>query len=557
MIPSGYKEDTVFSQIPTDGSGDLSFTRASNGTRINSAGLVEVCPWNLIDNSEQFDNVIWVKQNGIAVTANTTTAPNGTTTADTLEKASGSGGVGFYYIVTSTNSFEQLTNFFYVKAKSGSGIIWLLGKNTGTFAFFDVINGTALSKSSGMTTSVESVGNGWYKCIFSQSYVGASSTEFGIGLCLVDGTPNYDATSAATQSVYIWGAQSAVGNTAKPYFPTTDRLNVPRLTYQNGGGGCPSLLLEKQSTNVLLYSNTGDWGASGTITKTYNTTDLLSPDGTNNATKVVSSAGTGDTSVGFSVADGAVTVSFWGKVASGTKTLVLDVRNNSSAVVSSSPVLTTEWQRFTLTNTVSGTGSSGAVWIYPNGAGTFYIYGAQAESSSYATSLILTNGASATRVADVCFKTGISSLIGQTEGTIFAEGSAISTGSGIAIANSGYLFAISDNTLNNQISIRLYPFDGNYYLQVRSGGAVVAGTTYSPTSVGQNVKIAIAYKANDFAFYVNGTQIATVSSGAVPALSAVNFGQFVGPLDAIVNQKQAALFKTRLTNAELASLTTI
>jgi hypothetical protein len=43
MIPSGYKEDVVYSQIPTDGNGDLSFTRASNGTRINSAGLVEVC----------------------------------------------------------------------------------------------------------------------------------------------------------------------------------------------------------------------------------------------------------------------------------------------------------------------------------------------------------------------------------------------------------------------------------------------------------------------------------------------------------------------------------
>ena len=111
--------------------------------------------------------------------------------------------------------------------------------------------------------------------------------------------------------------------------------------------------------------------------------------------------------------------------------------------------------------------------------------------------------------------------------------------------------------MDNQIAIRLYPFDGNYYLQVRSGGAFVVGTTYTPTSVGQNVKIAIAYKANDFAFYVNGTQIATASSGAVPALSAVNFGQFAGPLDTIVNQKQALLFKTRLTNQELQDLTTL
>ena len=63
MIPSGYKEDVVYSQIPTNGNGDLSFTRASNGTRINSAGLVEVCPWNLLTYSEQFDNAAWAKSN--------------------------------------------------------------------------------------------------------------------------------------------------------------------------------------------------------------------------------------------------------------------------------------------------------------------------------------------------------------------------------------------------------------------------------------------------------------------------------------------------------------
>ena len=52
MIPSGYKEDVVYSEIPIDGSGDLQFTRSSNGTRVNSAGLVEDVPWNLVQNSE-------------------------------------------------------------------------------------------------------------------------------------------------------------------------------------------------------------------------------------------------------------------------------------------------------------------------------------------------------------------------------------------------------------------------------------------------------------------------------------------------------------------------
>ena len=82
MIPSGYKEDVVYSQIPTSGAGDLSFTRASNGTRINSAGLVEVCPWNLQTYSEDFSNASWAKNNSPVMSYNVATAPNGTMTAD-------------------------------------------------------------------------------------------------------------------------------------------------------------------------------------------------------------------------------------------------------------------------------------------------------------------------------------------------------------------------------------------------------------------------------------------------------------------------------------------
>ena len=54
--------------------------------------------------------------------------------------------------------------------------------------------------------------------------------------------------------------------------------------------------------------------------------------------------------------------------------------------------------------------------------GDLYLYGLQVEKNvSYPTSYIPTNGSAVTRVADSCSKTGISSLIGQTEGTIYAE----------------------------------------------------------------------------------------------------------------------------------------
>jgi hypothetical protein len=50
-----------------------------------------------------------------------------------------------------------------------------------------------------------------------------------------------------------------------------------------------------------------------------------------------------------------------------------------------------------------------------------YVYGAQLEAGSYATSYCPTLAAAVTRGADAASKTGISSLIGQTEGTLFAE----------------------------------------------------------------------------------------------------------------------------------------
>jgi hypothetical protein len=90
---------------------------------------------------------------------------------------------------------------------------------------------------------------------------------------------------ALTSSEYIlvWGAQISVSSTAKPYFPTTDRLNVPRLTYQNGGGGCPSLLLEPQRTNNVLRSEEFDNSAWSKSNSTITANSTTSPDGTQNA----------------------------------------------------------------------------------------------------------------------------------------------------------------------------------------------------------------------------------------------------------------------------------
>ncbi len=546
VIPSGYKEDTVYSVVPSDGSGDLSFTRASNGTRINSAGLVEVCPWNLLEQSETFDNATWSKS-GIAVTANASANPlTGLTNADNLVAENVT---NFHYINQAiTFTSDQYTISVYAKANGYSWFVIDTGLSNRA-AYFNTTTGVVGVTGSSSTASIESVGNGWYKCVLSFTGIAGSSNIY---LSVRNADNGGSFTGNGTGGILVYGAQLNIGSTAKPYFPTTDRLNVPRLTYQNGGGGCPSLLLEKQSTNVLSYSNTSDWGLSASITKTQNTTDLLSPDGTYNATKIVQSAGTGDTSQGFSIADGAITFSFWGRVASGTKTLVVDLRNNSGTVASLSPVLTTEWQRFTVTNSTSGTGSSGAVWIYPNGAGTFYIWGVQAEVGSYATSTILTNGSSATRVADACYKTGISSLIGQTEGVIFVD-----------FVFNGYMQSIEELSLsanaNNRIG--MYTFDGTNTLRgyIVASGSVPFESNFISLTLGQRYKVAFAYKSGDCVVYINGVNVFANSSSFTfgATIDAYKFSDLYDTVPFYKPINQTTLFKTRLTNAELASLTTI
>jgi len=543
MIPSGYKEDTVYSVVPSDGSGDLSFTRASNGTRINSAGLVEVVAWNLNTNSEDFSTG-WGGANRDYL-ANATTAPNGTTTADQLGATGGTA----YYLKVITSSTGQ--NAFSVYLKYGNRatqqIYAYAGGSYFAQAVFNLQTGVVSSVTAGSAT-IEDIGNGWYRCTISGAS-GDTSIEIGIE------------NIAVSTYTYAWGAQLNIGSTAKPYFPTTDRLNVPRLTYQNGGGGCPSLLLEKQSTNICLYSqdisNTsgsywGDGSSGGTATLTANY--AISPDGTQNATRVQLNQGSlyavwqqviGTTS-GVSY-----TYSIWMKAVSGTPTIMWVYDGTANQNIT----LTNDWVRYTWTFT-AGTVMIGRFGVWDNVWGTsstadILAWGAQLEQSSYPTSYIPTTSASATRVADACFKTGISSLIGQTEGTLFIDmvptvvsgagrfmnlynGSNTSNGWNAIISNGG-----TPNTF------RFYG-DGFDF----SGGACLFGV---------RAKAALAYKNGVLtSAYVNGASVGTLTAVTTgKSYNTLELGSGPFGTDGSCNVNQSIIFPTALTNAELASLTTL
>jgi hypothetical protein len=175
----------------------------------------------------------------------------------------------------------------------------------------------------------------------------------------------------------------------------------------------------------------------------------------------------------------------------------------------------------------------------------------QIELGSVATSVIPTTTAAVTRNADLILVSGaVSGSIGQTQGTIYAE---------VDLRNfqsPSRIIGISDGTSNNRIIIIFNTSNRIRLLATVSTASQV--DINSSSQVAGIFKIAVAYKENDYAFYINGSQVGTDTSALVPACSAIYLGNAeAGFAGSNINNRirAAALYTTRLTDTQLALLT--
>ena len=308
------------------------------------------------------------------------------------------------------------------------------------------------------------------------------------------------------------------------------------------------MLLEPQRTNLVEHSeyilgfpqNTAD------ITLSSN----LSPEGYANCWRVEGIAS--GPQVGIATFAAVVGQTYTGSVyvrkVSGSDTATLRDVDNVSHTIN----ITTEWQRFSVTKTAAST--TGRVYVLvPNIGDVIEVYGFQLEEGSYATSYIPTYGSSVTKLADSALKTGVSDLIGQTEGTLFAE---------VEISNNalGWILDASDGTTTNRTLF--FKLTNNQIRFVRNSVTQSSSTSFDSPILSLGVhKIALAYQSGNTAFFIDGVQIsttntATFTNGTLNKISLGTAGDGSG------NQlgdriSQALLFKTRLSNAELIALTTI
>jgi hypothetical protein len=342
--------------------------------------------------------------------------------------------------------------------------------------------------------------------------------------------------------------------------------NVPRLDYSNGS--CPSILVEPQRTNLRFYSERLISGfgfdfAGGVFTVTEDTTDTLDPFGTNKAEKFNTTSANNNDIYPITLGSGNISYSIFAKKGTSNTITLFHVNVttsntfeatfnlNTGTITSTSGTVTAKiqalnngWYRCSITG--ADTLSSGNIFRTLTNIGTSYLFGQQLEQGSYVTSYIPTDTSSVTRIADSVNKTGISNLIGQTEGTILFD----------FYYNGESKDLMPIELYNGSSRIDFYIGNKLLYFEFSTG----AFLSYPTTLVKGRYKICGSYKLNDFTLYVNGVQVDTESTGTVPTCSNLNINDLsvsLGTYKQQIEVNTLALWKTRLTNTQLATLTTI
>ncbi len=582
MVPSTYEAGTLYNVLPSgnrapdstdQNSGydqtraDFTFDRGSNAaaTRVNADGLIEKYRENLLLQSNQFDTT-WLNQLGGTITGGQS-GYDGSSDAWLISKDTSS-----FRSVRQVVSFSGVTTFsVYAKSGTLTNAALRMDTSAGALQIIYDLSAGVVSSVGGVFISngIEAVSgaDGWYRLFVTANV--SSGTNVHI-------YADRDGTTAG--NILIQNAQLESGLAATNYLDsgaTTAKagvlIDLPRINYDaNGENG--ALLLEPSRTNVVDYSEyisghsvlLGANGGTNTITENY----TLSPDGVQNAGRIQADITDTTDLLEYSLIrlNGNLlldsvsnSLSFYAKSLTGVDQDVLVYWNYDKEIIT----ITNDWQRFTFNITPSG-GSSVLIGTrggdpsssYAAGGDAsldFALWGIQVEQSvSYPTSYIPNHGTSGgvTRAADSCSVTGVSDVIGQTEGTLFAEIDYVNTGTDQNYIN------ISDGTLDNRINVSYNTPLNSFVVFARVGGSTQALMTMATSPSSGIAKIAVAYKLNQYVFYVNGSQIAQDSSALVPTCNSLQIGSFQS-FGSEYPVKQALVFKTALTNAELATLTTL
>jgi hypothetical protein len=530
---------------------------------------------NIALQSQTFDNAQWTKM-ASTVAANAATAPDGTATADKIEDTATTNSHGVAAATYGSYGANTYTGSVYVKAAEyGFAFIWIdSGSGDGVTAQINLSSGAAtVSRGAGGTwtspsaTSVNA-GNGWWRLTITgtttltsvQLRVYQAPTAFTTGSY---GTPGY--AGVAGSGIYIWGAQLELGSTASTYIPTTTAavtVAPPRIT--DAG-----YLAEEARTNSLTYSDQFENAVWNKVDAAVTANQSTAPDGASTADLITTtvagnprvyqqlgvsgngSAYTGSVYIKAGTTTDANALLFINSGSPASVTMTASILSGPGSITSAgviSGLSTTQWTRIALTGTPSSATGNLAFYVRPRVSGstigdTIYVWGAQMELGSFATSPIPTTSVAVTRAADVGY---INAFSAPTDGTILVTGSAAS----YSASGGPPILAALDSAGGN--SIYAQGGNGNHW----NGTALIGGTGTFALSPAVN-SLALAYVGTaSRALSVNGSAV-TTSATTKGAINRIIVGGLInGTQTANAPIRRIVLYPRAMSNAELQAVTT-
>jgi hypothetical protein len=598
----------------------ITFTRASTATYYDGVTTAKA-EENFLLQSQDFATTWTTTSLNATITANTTAAPDGTTTADTLTDDATNGIHRVSQTVTTSNTLQMVYSVF-AKYSTMQWISISAATGTGTWAGakFDVQNGVLGSTSqqgTGFTansSSITSVGNGWYRCVLIYT-AGASGSTSMLVSGATDGTTfttsqrGSEVYIGSGSAVFLWGAQLEQRSAVTAYTPTTTQAitnYVPQLLtaasgvarFDNNPTTFESLGLEIEESRTNLLVRSEEFQTTWTnIDSTEQTDVIVSPAGTLTGDKIVENSGSvvPYLSQSVSVTSGtAYTFSVYGKEdpTSAKRYLMLllpsaqfganirvsvnlatgAVATSGSPTATSAAAVGNGWYRISVTASATATGSAtiqvrltndanaGISAYTGDGYSGIYIWGAQLEAGAFATSYIPTVASQVTRAADAASMTGtnFSSWFNQGEGNLYAEG--LLNNPAVTGAQTRRFVEMSDGTNNNKITFgRAADVNSAVRVIYTVSGVNINGTNGQPVvDIFPSAKVAVAYEAANYAFSPNGIPVTTSTAASVPVMNTLYIGNdstisAAGSANGTI--KKIAYYPLRVTDAQLQGLT--
>lgn len=542
----------------------LTFTRTTNATFINSQGYVQYADANMLVNSPMQDAATTPSSwNFFSITGGSISIP---TTGSRKVEATASGQQPFAYQSPTVSQSLTYTLSLVVSEIVGSVTYANICAVDGSASRTLWVNGVQITN----TATQAAAGN---YCLVYVAGSGAHQHRIGVGA---------SSATAGACSMTFHSARVQPGSfTTTSYVPSTltSAYQGPRFDYDPTTQTPRGLLIEGSATNYVTQSNgsTSVWTTGGNCTPTNNTTDLVSPDGTNNATKLVCGTAPNYASFATSISGltgGATyTISYWIRGPVGHSPRLFAQNGTTGDVTATATTGTynnTGWMRLTQTYTLPATTTQVLVYFLSTNivttGDTFYVYGFQMETGSGASSHIPTGASQGFRAFDYLLSASSSGASRSTEFSLD------DLASGTSALNEYTVLWVYERDPNSK---QTYP--ASLFARTNANikradfrdfsGTTVEMQTQTRTVQSRNIgtasiaKVALAQNTSAYQISaINGTS-ATLTSGVIDSALGLqwiqlgNSTQVSGAFNPIW-ARQLKLYPTQLTAAQLQALTT-